>query len=305
MATDAAHIDKDSTRPASQRASAKINATKMTFVLSLLCLSILGYAAIAYVHFSFREPSGALAIPLFVVRQRTALSALAMTVAISCIIMGFAVFMIEAKGEIKFRAESSWVKGALATGVPGPFFVLCGTVITVAVLFARVTYEQGPVPTQGPPAASDSSGTVREVASRTIASSGLQRSALYTTQTAIYNDLMSIAVEDHPQDATKHLITNQEDISVVLIDWDDQNKRPISFQGSDVDNRNARKSVSEGYLFVLEGGAADSVKALLKAANGVDTNFPQGDHLPDGSVSKVIKAALNNRHVFSHGEIAP
>jgi hypothetical protein len=277
----------------------------MTFILSLLCLCILGYSAILYIHLSFREIPDVLSIPYFVVRQRTALSALAMAIAISCIIMGFAVFMIGAKGEINFKAESSAVKGALVSGVPGPFFVLCGTVITVAVLFVRVSYEEGASSSKGAtPGLSASTSDNSIPASRTIASSATQRSALYMTQTALYNDLMSIAVEDHPEDAVQHLVTNESDISVVLIDWDDQNKRPLSFEGSDTDNHDSRVSVSEGYLFVLNDDNAGSIKSLLKAANDVSSEFPAADHLPAENILRVVKAALGGRVVFSHGEVA-
>jgi hypothetical protein len=277
----------------------------MAFVLSLFCLGILGYSAIAYLHLSFGDTSGAHSIPYFIVRQRTALSALAMAIAISCVIMGVAIFMIGAKGEINFKAESSWAKGALVSGVPGPFFVLCGTVITLAVLFARVSYDQGTSYLQGAPISqTEPSNAKPETISRTIASSATQRIGLYTTQTAIFNDLMSIAVEDHAQDSINHLITNEEDLSVVMVDWDDQSKRPAGFQATQLDDRNTRVSVSEGYLFVLAGDTANSVKALLKAAESVKSNFPAADHLPDESISRVMKAALGDRVVFSHGDTA-
>jgi len=311
MASEVTGITPSLDQPANPRTGAKITATRMTFVLSLFCLAILGYAAIAYIHLSFHQVSDVLPVPYFIVRQRTALSALAMTIAIACIIMGFAVFMIGAKGEINFRAESSWVKGALVSGVPGPFFVLCGTIITVVVVLAKVSYEQGPTSALGaPPSVTPNRDTTPALASRTVASIGsaspvaTQRSALYTTNTAIYNDLLSVVVTDQPQDAVKHLVTNEEDVSVVLINWDDQNKRPISFDGSDISNSNSRVNLSEGYLFVLDGYNADSVKALLKAASSVNANFPEADHLPFENISKIIKAALKGRVVFSHGEPA-
>lgn len=325
MPTDVTEIAPNE---AASQVGVRISATRMTFVLSLFCLAILGYAAIAYVYFSFHQVGAAPSIPLFVVRQRTALSALAMMIALSCVIMGFAVFMIGAKGEINFKAESSWARGALVSGVPGPFFVLCGTIITVAVLLARVSYEQGAisainadpveagqlqpgqqrqVPEQPPgvgQSTPQSNPATVNPPSRTIASSATQRMALYTDRTAIYNDLFSIAEDVSDPDAVRHLITNEEDLSVVLINWDDQNKRPVSFQGTDQENRNTRVNVSAGYLFVLDSNWAGTVKDLLKAANGVSANFPKVSPFSVESVAKVLKAALTSRSVFRHGETA-
>src|SRR5690349_11278257 len=96
----------------------ELTATKFTFVLGLLCLAIIGYCTIAYIHLSFSQVSEDAS--LVVIRQRTALSALAMATAVSCIIMGFAAFMIGAKGEVRLEGESSWLKGVLVAGVPGP-----------------------------------------------------------------------------------------------------------------------------------------------------------------------------------------
>lgn len=319
MENETASVAPDSVHSADLGTVAKMNATKMTFILGLFCLGILAYAAIAYVHLSFQPVSAALSIPYFVVRQRTALSALAMTVAVTCIIMGFAVFMIEAKGEINFRANSAFAKGSLVSGVPGPFFVLCGTIITVTVLFVRVSYEQAPNGqslSNALPAASpgqqagplvkeaDPAPSPANIESRTIASSPTQRIALYTTERTVYNDLMTVAVESDTQDDIKHLVANEESLSLVLIDWDDQSKRPASFNASDMHNRNSHLNVSQGYLFVLEGNNAGCVKAVLSAANEVASNFPASDSIPATTVSKIARTALKTHVVFTHGEPA-
>ena len=310
MTTSINRAGDESLQASPREAPAKLSATRMTFVLSVFCLAILGYSAIAYVHLSFHETSGALSIPLFVVRQRTALSALAMTVAITCIVMGFAVFMIGAKGEFNFKVDSTWARGALVSGVPGPFFVLCGAAITVTVLLVRVSYETGPGlqadqnDNSRTYALNASPSTAPPVASRTIASSPTQRIALYTAQTAVYNDLLSLALEDQPADAVKHIVTNQDQLSVVLLDWDPANQRPLSFEATDIDNRNTRLAVSDGYLFVLDHDNAETIKSLLKAAGSVAANFPSADHLSDQAIARIVKAALANRVVFSHGEPA-
>jgi hypothetical protein len=313
--------------PASIRQRSKINATRMTFVLALFCLSILGYAAIEYLQLSFVQTREASSVPLALLQQRTGLSALAMAVAISCVVMGFAVFMIEAKGEVNFKADNTVVKGALSSTVPGPFFVLCGTIITVSVLFARASYEQGTssqpadkqattgaaaVP-QGPTGSVQSTPASRTetenaattvTVSRTIASAPNTRSALFTRNTAIFNDLMAIALEDNAKDDLKHLIDNEDDISVVVIDWDEAKRRPMTFAAHELANQQAKVNGLDGYLFVLQGRWAETTKQLLQAANGVNANPPSAGRIDDRDIVRIIKTALNGKVVFSHGDSA-
>jgi len=273
----------------------------MTFVLALLCLGTLAYAAVAYILFSFRVVPDYMSVPMFLIRQRTALSALAMTIGLSCVIMGFAVFMIGAKGEFTFKAESSLLKGALVSGVPGLFFVLCGTIVTVSVLFARVTYEQNPA-SAAAHAASPTVSDGPQVSSRTVASGAIQRIALYTTETPIYNDLMEIGDPGPFGGAMKHLIENETQLSVVMIEWDEQAKKPLSFQGRDLEHNDARVSVSSGYLFVLDSDNAETIKAVLKAADSVQSNFPATLHFSEDSLAKIVRAGLSNRQRFTRGE---
>ncbi|MGA2118864.1 MAG: hypothetical protein ABSH56_29450 [Bryobacteraceae bacterium] len=292
----------------------KITATKLTFVLGIFCLAMLGYGAIAFIYLSFHEVPAAPSIPYFVIRQRTAISALAMTTAISCVIMGFAVFMIGAKGEFNFKAETSWGKGALAAGVPGPFFVLCGTAIAITVLLARVSHEEFQPGGDAHAAAIDASASsspgkpVTALKSRTIASSSPspQQIALYTPETPAYNALVAVAVEDQPEQidqAIKYLASHHDDLSVVYVDFDNDKRELRTFEGVYLDDRNRQVTVSDGYLFVLErNGAAESVKALLDAAGQVTAYFPPPDQLPPDRVSRILKAALSGKTVFLHGE---
>jgi zinc transporter ZupT len=264
---------------------------------------MLGYSVIAYIRLSFAQiPDNS--ISFLVIRQRTALSALAMAVSISSIVMGFAVFMIGAKGEINFKAESAFVKGALS-GVPGPFFVLCGTVVAVTVLVTRVSYEQG-APVVPPNAATSSAAApATVVASRTIASSPNQRIALFTADVTVYNQLLGLAREETAEDAlsgARYLIANQEKLAVVMVSWNDANNRPDNFVGTGVHDQNRQQILSGGYLFVLAANNAETLKAVLSAAEAVAGSFPEADHLPEDRIVKLLKDALKDRKVFVRGE---
>jgi hypothetical protein len=283
----------------------KLTATKMTFVLGVICLAMLGYAAIAFIHLSFHQVPAEPSIPYFIVRQRTALSALAMTMAISCVIMGFAAFMIGAKGEVNFKAESSAAKGALVSGVPGPFFVLCGTVIALTVLLTRVSHEESLAPAAGGAPMVGATGGKSPQISRTIASSA-QRAALFTSNATVYNQLMTATVTAgrESQQAVNFLIMHQDDIYLVAIEWDEAAKRPVNYEALGWDEQSRKLNVSEGYLFVLEhAGGAESVKAVLQAANRVMTNFP-ADQIPVDRLTRILKSAMSSRKVFVRGEPA-
>ena len=237
--------------------SPKVTATKLTFALALLCIGIVGYAAVAYVHFSFSTNLQTSDLSLFIVRQRTTLSALAICIGLSCIIMGIGVFMIGAKGEIKFSAENPWFKGALVSGVPGPFFVLCGTVITIQVLSTRVSHEElatvveptnPPVPS---PSAAGSAGLPHVVAlNRTIA--GAEQLGLLATSRGASNTMFAMT---HPEgtDAElsndiKYLRDHRNDVRLVKVDWDPDAKRPRGALHA-VDGQVVEFS-GEGVLFV-------------------------------------------------------
>ena len=143
--------------------------------------------------------------------------------------MGICVFMIGAKGELQFSAENTWSsKGALVSGVPGPFIVLCGTVITIQVLlFTRVSYEEfGPghevVTTSASPAVST------RIASRTIASS--EQAGLLAISKGAANALFALSHPDEPDTAVMEdlnfLSHSPQSVQAVTLDWDADAKRP-------------------------------------------------------------------------------
>lgn len=302
----------------------RITATKMTFVLGVFCLAILGYAAIAYIYLSFGPIAPGSSIPYFVVRQRTALSALAMTTGISCVIMGFATFMIAAKGEVKVNAEGSGIKGALASGVPGPFFVLCGTLITLTVLISRVSYEEF-LPTFKAASTSasdvqrhvdehsvsdvDSGTTTAGLASRTIASKSTvlatQKIALYTKETAVYNALLRISAQGLDDNDINYLAMHEESLLVTVVDWDNKKEAPSTYDLLDFNEQNRKYNLSDGYLIVLEqNGAPQCVKALLQAAGTLSQYFPGPNRIPSKKVGEILQFALISHKTFSHGELA-
>jgi len=132
---------------------------------------------------------------------------------------------------------------------------------------------------------------------KTIASRP-QRIALFTKDRAVYNALMTVAVAEQLEtvrDDTKYLIANEQKIMVVSLSWDDKMKLPTSWKSVD------EKDLTDGYLLVLSGEAAESGKAVLKAV-AVMGNLPESQHLPIDQVSKVLNGALSNRVVFRNGE---
>jgi hypothetical protein len=139
--------------------------------------------------------------------------------------------------------------------------------------------------------------TTAETPTATV--SETQRIALFTTDRAVYNTVMTVATADRldtVRDDTKYLIANRQKLMVVSLGWDDKKKLPTSWKSVD------GKDLAEGYLIVLSGKTAESADAVLKAAGSVMANFPESDPLSIDQVSKVLSLALNNRVVFRDGE---
>jgi hypothetical protein len=294
-------VDSSESIPGNGEPAPNTAVTKVALALGLVCVLGLICVAILFTAFSLKTAPDLRSIPVFMVRERTILSALAMVLASNCVVMGFLVCLLGMAGNIRKKQEDPLLRRVLASGVLGLVFLLCGTTIAVSVLFSKMTYEQSPGVTSaytGTPA----TAAPPTFSSRTVAGSSVQRIALYTTETPIYNDLMEIGDPGPFGGALRHLIENESQVSVVIIDWDAQAKKPLSFQGRDLERNDARVLLSSGYLFVLDSDNAETIKDVLKAADSVETNFPSTLHLSEDSIAKIIKAGMTNRERFTRGD---
>lgn len=288
----------------------KLTATKLTFVLALLCLAMLGYAAIAYIHFSFHEVVGTPSIAMIVVRQRTGLSALAMCIGISSIVMGFAAFMIGAKGEINVTTENAWLKGALVSGVPGPFFVLCGTVITVTVLASKVTNEETVTTEHGANTAEQTTearhGTKTTQVSRTIADDGSGVRALLTYNGALYGALHALAQTsdggDSRHEELSYLISHRDELIDVRAKWDYEADAPT---GAVMDPNSQQALVGSGGYIVRTQSEddLDVLKKLLEALGTIQRAHPD-IALPEGAMA-LLNAPLQGVRIIGRGRQNP
>lgn len=116
--------------------------------LSLTCVFITGYLFVRQTMLGDAPDN----IHWSVIRQRSALLALVATTALGMIVLGFATFFAGVRGEFKVDAESQWVKGAVSSGAPGIFFVLCGTIILGQVTTSKMLHESGDGTTSAIPA---------------------------------------------------------------------------------------------------------------------------------------------------------
>jgi hypothetical protein len=274
-------------------------ATKLVFALALLCLLIVGYAAVAYIHLSYAEPSTT-DISLFIVRQRTTLSALAMCIAVSCVVMGVALFIMGAKGEINFSAENGWFKGALAVAVPGPFFVLCGTIITMGVLNAKVEHDGGWISGAfvQPDPKKPSTEPIPVVGGRTIASP--RRQVLYVVDRGTYNSLFEFIEDPVPDDALTNLADRIGSINVVQCEWDDASDRPANDHLYTADNQVL--SFAGGFTVVPPRDEAGLlVKSVVQAWDAAGRPTDASNGLSAVVATKQVAAALKGSKFFSRG----
>jgi hypothetical protein len=293
----------------------KLTATRLAFVLGMLCLGIIGYSTIAYIHLTFGSSSES--VPLTIVRQRTALSAISTVTAISCIIMGFAVFMIGAKGEIKVESDNSWLKGTMMAAVPGPFFVLCGTVIAVAVLNNKVTHEEigsSPVPAAPQDAASATPtaprpadpGKATAVTSRTVASPD-RLEVIFTKNNLLFATLKELREGEVKPDLAQRLsevLVGDETYAAASLDWDYAKESPRDNALKDLHTPAYSYDLSGGWVIVPPSGSGfvgllDAIRTVCRYGG---TDRREGDRVAWQKMVPVLQESLRTCIFFDLGE---
>lgn len=124
-----------------------------------IILSIIGLIASSSYLFFFLYKSNTDSIKLetmvgFSAERRMVLLSTAIFVAMSFGFLGFALFLIQAKGEIEGSLDYKNVKVNIARMSPGVFVILCATIIIIFSVTFRVEYKQsfngnGPSTTSG------------------------------------------------------------------------------------------------------------------------------------------------------------
>lgn len=115
-----------------------------------ITLSILGILASSSYLFYFLSKSHPELINVetmvgFSAERRMVLLSTAIFVAMSFGFLGFALFLIQAKGEVEGSLDYKNVKVNIARMSPGVFVILCSTIIIIYSVTFRIEYTQTPV----------------------------------------------------------------------------------------------------------------------------------------------------------------
>lgn len=117
---------------------------KTSIVLSLLGLILSATYLFYFLYKSNPENIKLETMVGFSAERRMVLLSTAIFVAMSFGFLGFALFLIQAKGDIEGSLELNNTKVNIARMSPGIFIILCATVIIIVSVTFRVEYKQTP-----------------------------------------------------------------------------------------------------------------------------------------------------------------
>jgi hypothetical protein len=281
-------------------------ATFFAFTLAIVCSVALGYALVRFFNVLSLPSRGTHEI---VFLARAGILGVATTLAITFVMLGFATFMIGARGEFRVEGEHAGSKGLLASGAPGLFFVLCGTIVLCVLLNQKFSFEgsdtrSGPQQTAADAnfsTESDAGGVVG--AGRSVASGDhatvYEEIGFFTQDVSAFNAFAQLVAEGKASDDGLALFlqtwVKPIRITCVRFEWYRGNHTipkeaatAVSLEGD------KRFNLQSGYLIVPDDGRLLNAKLgelRAAAANGQPNLGPNVEELlPMMQTAYVFKA---------------
>lgn len=282
-------------------------ATTFAFVVAIVCSSALGYALFRFFNVLSLPSRGTHEL---VFLARAGIMGVATTLAITFVMLGFATFMIGARGEFRVQGEYAKSKGLLQSGAPGLFFVLCGTVVLCVLLSQKFSFDETAMP-PGPVGESKKAGTATSGistlrAGRSIASGGepiaYEEIGFFSQEVSAYNAFATLVTEGEANADNAEFFfgtwVKPIRITCVRFSWYRSNHTiPEDSLTAESLEGDKQFNLKSGYLIVPEDGRLLNQKLAGLRAKTVNATSPDAKSL----VQEIIPL-LQTAYVFKSAE---